>query len=107
MSPHEQYQQNRQQHINELKPLFKVVDPQQFTLAFKDSLSVILEEMDKEKYYCVRSGNKFGLSEMMVNQLMEFMYAKGKEHGISQGKTTGYSNAMKDVAEKLGFDIDN
>ena len=38
---------------------------------------------------------------------MEFMYAKGKEHGISQGKTTGYSNAMKDVAEKLGFDIDN
>ena len=105
MTAFEQYEHNRQQHSKELKLIFKVVEPQQFTLAFKDSLSVILNEMDKEKYYFVRGhGGAFGFSELMVNQLMEFMYNTGKEHGISQGKTIGWDCAMDDVANKLGFD---
>ena len=74
MTAFEQYQHNRELHIKELKSSFKVVEPQQFTLAFKDSLSVILTEMDEEKYYFVRDNSgKFGFSELMVNQLMEFM----------------------------------
>jgi len=84
--------------------LLKVSETPQLLLRYKTSISSILNKVDKEKYYTFSgSEEKFGFSELMVNQLMKFAFERGVESGINQGKPIGYDTAMKEIAGKLGF----
>lgn len=80
------------------KDIFKL----QYILGCKSDWSGVLETLGDEYYY-VRHGDKFGLSEMMVNQLMTLAYNKGRNDAKEPHYDAGYNKAMQDVAHKLGF----
>lgn len=96
--------ENQGKHaVADVQPKLKIGETPQFLLHWKTGLITILEAKDKDEYYCVRSGEKFGISERMVDQMMKFCYEQGTENGIRQGEFKGYETAMKEVADKLGF----
>ena len=59
----------------------------QHILNRKGAWSGVLETLNKEDFYYVRSGQKFGFSEKMVNQLMTLSY----KQGMIDGKTSSYN----------------
>lgn len=79
----------------EIKPLVKPGDIPQYILWWKSGVSDNLIKLDSEKYYFIQSGQKFGFSEAMVNELMKFAY----ERGIDAGKIKNID--YKEEYEKL------
>ena len=75
----------------------------QNVLAIKSHVCHILQKDNPEKYYTIREGECFGISEMLVNQLMVHAFEKGRQAGFSEGKDAGYEAAMADVKEDLGL----
>lgn len=105
MSAYEELEKARQQWIKQDEPLIKESETPQLILRYKDSVSSVLEKRNPDSYFFVRdAGDRFGFSELLVNQLMKFAYERGIEAGKSQGSASGYDAAMKEVADKLGFE---
>jgi hypothetical protein len=75
----------------------------QLLLSIKGSICTILQKDNPEKYYIVQSGDKFGISESIVNQLMDHAYNRGLEAGKQRGYDAGYSECRSEVAILLGL----
>jgi hypothetical protein len=86
--------------------LLKEGTPSQMLLRYKMTISSILQKRDKEKYYCVESFHKFGMSEDMVNQLMKFAFERGFAAGKQTGSYEGYDKAKYEIREKLESILD-
>lgn len=64
----------------------------------KMAIISLLQKQDSKKYYSFSQGEKFGLSENIVNQLMKFCY----EEGIRNGKDNiDYKKLYENLVEKI------
>jgi hypothetical protein len=75
--------------------------PSQMLLRYKMTISSILEKRDKNKYYSLRSKDKFAMSECTVNQLMKFAFERGYESGKKAGSYEGYDKARDEIRALL------
>lgn len=103
MPQYEELEKARAEWIKQDEPLLKEGETPQLILRYKDSILSILEKRNSDKYYTLRRGDKFGFSELVVNQLMKFAYERGLESGHTVGYNKGRDAAMEDVAQKLGL----
>ena len=89
------------------EPKLNKKEVSQDILFWKMGCCEVLEKRDVKDFYTIRQNEKFGFSELLVNELMQFAYERGLEQGIRQGEIKGHNDAMKEVADKLGFSQDN
>lgn len=64
----------------------------------KMAIVQLLQRQDSQKYYSFSQGEKFGLSESIVNQLMKFCYEEGVRNGK---KNVDYKKFYESPIERL------
>lgn len=65
----------------------------------KMAIVQLLQKQDSQKYYSFSQGEKFGFSEVLVNQLMKFCYEEGLR--IGKYNDVDYKKLYENLVEKI------
>jgi hypothetical protein len=101
---YDQYQKKVNEQSKNIKPVKEI---SQDVLYMKAVASRAFECSDpnKEKFFYVwDTEGKFGFSESLVNQLMEYAYGQGRKSMDQNSIEKGYNLAREEMAKFLGLD---